>query len=74
MLPNRDLIFDFLTQQFILLYTCFIYLFFIVKVIFIFLNNAVPLQVGALAGYDNIISQTELLIFFLAAGNDVINM
>ena len=32
MLTNRDLIFDFLKKQFILLETCFIYLF-IVKVI-----------------------------------------
>ena len=35
-------------------------------------NNAVPLQVGALIGYDDIM--IELLTFFLAASNDVINM
>ena len=31
-----------------------LYIFFIVKVIYIFFNNAVPLQVGALTGYDDI--------------------
>ena len=49
--------------------------FFIVKVIYIYIfNNAVPLQVGALTGYDDIMMSDLTLTFFLAAGNDVMNM
>ena len=41
---------------FLLLFYLFIYLFYSKSNIYFF-NNEVPLQVGALAGYDNIISQ-----------------